>query len=129
MMIYRALVVGLLGAVVLLMASQTSAIVRALEHADRAPAPMVVAAPPLGLDDEGPATIVHISRRLAGDDPADALGLGRREEVTAIDGRPVPAPFGRQLLRARWAQSDAGRWFEVDLRGARARHLVVLVMK
>ena len=96
MMIYRSLVVGLLGAVAMLLTEQGAVLQRVARRGERAAA-AAAAAPAVGVvvdrgerdgGDEAP-TVVHISRRGAGDDPLDVLGLGPAEIPMAIDDRPM----------------------------------------
>jgi hypothetical protein len=135
MMIYRSLVVGLLGAITLLLAEQGTLLERAARPAR--PAPVVAAPPPWrsplpGVDDAGPTLIVHISKRGAGDDPRAALGLTSSERLLAIDDRPVATTIATAALRARWHAARPGSYFELALQGEPpddvARRLLVLVM-
>lgn len=113
MMVYRSIVVGLLGALVLLVAARpraTSVLV----------ATPVVAAPS---DD---AAVVDVSRRAAGDDPMPLLGLRPGERVAAVDG----AAADSIALAGRWAQTFPGEYLDIEVTGggvASARRILVLV--
>ena len=127
MMIYRGLVVGLLGAIALLLAQQSSLLERSARVRVGAVDARAAAPPPAPENDE-PATIVHISRLGTGDDPSDALGLGWREPPIAIDERPI-ADRWREALRARWRDARPGTYFELTLGGEVRRHMLVLVTR
>lgn len=120
-MIYRGLVVGLLGANALLL-SQHGAV---LERIDR---DLVAESAPVGAVEA--VDLVHISRGGAGEDPTDALGVGAREEIAEIDDRVVRGR-GREALIERWDEASPGSYFELRIeepRGA-ARRLLVMVTR
>ena len=119
MMIYRSLVVGLLGAIALLLAQQGHAHDRldrtlAAGCAERADLPER-------------AVTVTISRAGAGEDPTPALGLGEDDVVTAIDDAPVDRGW-RAAVLDRWRASAAGEYFELRVwsPAARSRMLVLV---
>ena len=126
MMIFRSVVVGLLGAIALLLAGQGAALERVAEQSGRAAGREVVIA------DEwrwprAPQVVVHVSWRGAGDDPSDALGLGPLEPPFAIDGALIEGPW-RTAVRDRWRATGPGGWFELWVRGPdRLRRMLVLV--
>ncbi|HUQ04157.1 MAG TPA: hypothetical protein VM261_16775 [Kofleriaceae bacterium] len=109
-MVYRSLVVGLLGALVLLIAAPRREVRVVRESA----AAVEVATP-----DE--ATVVDVSRRAAGADPMPLLGLRPGERIAAVDG----VAGDSITLAARWAQAEPGRYLDVELAGG--RRILVLV--
>ena len=123
-MIYRSLVVGLLGAIALLLAEQGEArneppvVAWPDEAAVQAYLPV----------ESAPVTVVHLSRRAAGRDPAAALGLGGTVRPVDIDGESVECLW-RAALDARWAAAVPGSYFELTVRGGESlRRMLVLVM-
>ena len=133
MMIYRSLVVGLLGAVAMLLTEQGAVLERVARRGERAAAaaeaPAVGVVVERGERDGGDAapTVVHISRRGAGDDPLDVLGLGPAEIPMAIDDRRIAGSW-RDAVRARWRQAPPGSYFELWIRTPDAmRRMLVLV--
>jgi hypothetical protein len=144
MMIYRSLVVGLLGAIALLLAEQGAASDRDRHRRDDAharawaddlaeeeyaaglPGPRAWAAPRAPVAD-APPVVVHISRARAGDDPVTALGLDAADLPVAIDDRPIVGRW-RDAVRARWLELRAGDYLELWLRRAGTlQRMVVLV--
>ena len=126
MMIFRSVVVGLLGAIALLLAGQGAALERlAAQSGPTAGAEVVVA-------DEwrwprAPQVVVHVSWRGAGDDPTDALGLGPLEPPIAVDGALIEGPW-RAAVQDRWRATGPGGWFELWVRGPDSlRRMLVLV--
>ena len=123
MLIYRSFVVGLLGAIALLLAGQGAALDRLAEHSAE---PAAVIAP----DARAVREIVHVSRSGAGEDPSPALGLGAGEVPYAIDDREITG-YWRDAVRDYWAQVRAGHYFTLWLRplgsGTPSRHMLVLV--
>ncbi len=133
MMMYRSLVVGLLGAVAMLLTEQGAVLERVARQGDRAapaveaPAVGAVADRGEGAGGDPPPTVVHISRRGAGDDPLDILGLGPDEIPMAIDDRRIAGSW-RDAVRARWRQASPGSYFELWIRTpATMRRMLVLV--
>jgi hypothetical protein len=117
MMIYRSLVVGLLAAIAMLLAEQGAILERI------AGAPLVAPAD----DGRAAASVVHISWRGAGHDPAPALGLGSADRVVAIDHLATHGS-GRGDLLYRWGQVAPGDQFELWIDGpAGRRRMLVLV--
>jgi hypothetical protein len=117
MMVYRSLVVGLLGAIVLLVAAPRPS-QRPAAHAT----PVEVVAAPSGTD----ATLVDVSRRIAGADPMPLLGLHPGERVAAIDGA---AATGVDLVD-RWVRTFPGEYLDIEVTGGgatSARRILVLV--
>ena len=110
MMLYRSLVLGLLGALILLVA----------RHPAR-PAPG--ASEPTGPR----ATIVDISHDalVAGADVQPALGLAPGERVVAIDDQPVR---DRAAVGSAIESAEHGRFVDLDVRRAgTTRRVLVLV--
>jgi hypothetical protein len=110
MMVYRSLVVGLLGALVLLVAAPRREVRVVRERA----AAVEVTAP-------GDATVVDVSRRAAGVDPMPLLGLRPGERVAAVDG----VAGDSITLAARWAYAAPGQYVDVEIAGG--RRILVLV--
>ncbi len=114
MLLYRSLVLGIVGALVLLQISSPAPRAR--------PRPMVPMAP-------SAPTLVDVSRRAldAGPvDPSPVIGLRPGERIARVDEQPVvdgAAAFGARLRSAR-----AGDFLDLDVRrGAAARRVLVLV--
>jgi hypothetical protein len=117
MMVYRSLVVGLLGAIVLLVAAPRPNPKPAVARET----PVQVVAP-----GEADATLVDVSRRIAGADPMPLLGLHPGERVASIDGA---AADGVELAD-RWARTFPGEYLDIEVTGggiASARRILVLV--
>lgn len=117
MMLYRSLVVGLLGAIAMLVASRPDS---APAAAASVPVPAVAAADPLP-----DATVIDVSRAHAGADPMPLLGLSPGERVIAIDG--VTTDGAR--LAGRWDQAFPGEYLDLGVRGVAGdeRRILVLV--
>jgi hypothetical protein len=116
MMVYRSLVVGLLGAIVLLVAAPRPS-QRPAAHATA----VEIATP-----SDAEATLVDVSRRIAGEDPMPLLGLHPGERVAAVDGA---AATGVDLVD-RWARTFPGEFLDIEVTGggtASARRILVLV--
>ena len=116
MMVYRSLVVGLLGAIVLLVAAP-----RPTQRPAARETPVQVIA-----TSEADATLVDVSRRIAGDDPMPLLGLHPGERVAAVDGT---AANGVDLVD-RWARTFPGEYLDIEVTGggtASTRRILVLV--
>jgi hypothetical protein len=116
MMVYRSLVVGLLGAIVLLVAAPHPNPRSAARET-----PVEVVAP-----SETDATLVDVSRRIAGTDPMPLLGLHPGERVAAVDGL---AANGVDLVD-RWARTFPGEFLDIEVAGGGAssvRRILVLV--
>jgi S1-C subfamily serine protease len=114
MMLYRSLVLGLVGALLMLQVAQNGA--PPLEGEARA------APPPVDLP-----TIVDVSRPAlaAGGDVAPALGLRPGERIAAIDDAPVTDTLAA-VAAIRGAR--AGQYLDLDvMRAGRARRVLVLV--
>lgn len=118
-MVYRSLVVGLLGAIALLVASQPAAATRPQVRDER----VVVA--PRALVPAHDATVVDVSRARAGADLMPLLGLAPGEGVVAVDG----APADGVALAAHWRHSVPGAYLDVGVRSPRGdeRRILVLV--
>jgi len=115
MMMYRALVVGLLGAIALLVALDP----------DSRPRPAAVAVADVAPDDEVPATaVVDVARAHAGADPMPLLGLHPGERVTAVDG-VVTDGVG---LIGRWDQAFPGEYVDVAVRDGAGHERRILVL-
>jgi hypothetical protein len=115
MMVYRSLVVGLLGALVLLVAAPRPRPYATVARAS----PVEVLAP-------GDATVVDVSRRAAGADPMPLLGLHPGERVAAVDGVAADSV----ALAGRWAQSYPGEYLDIEVAGGgttSTRRILVLV--
>ncbi len=112
MMVYRTLVVGLLGAIALLVAERPT-----LERAEATP--VALAAAP------AKAAVVDVSRAIAGADPIPLLGLHPGERVVEIDGVAADAI----ALADRWAQAFPGEYVDigVSLAGGSSRRILVVV--
>lgn len=113
MMVYRSIVVGLLGALVLLVAAPPRA------------TPVLVATP-VAVAPSSEAAVVDVSRRAAGDDPMPLLGLRPGERVAAVDGVAADSV----VLAGRWAQAFPGEYLDIEVAGggtAAARRILVLV--
>lgn len=117
MMVYRSLVVGLLGAIALLVAARPAA--------GPGGAPVVVDARADAAWSAAEATVVDVSRRAAGADPMPLVGLAPGERVVEVDGA---AGDGATLV-ARWADAAPGQFVDVGARtaGGGARRILVLV--
>jgi hypothetical protein len=113
MMVYRTLVVGLLGAIALLVAERPT-----FERAEATP--VVLATAPAS-----EAAVVDVSRAIAGADPIPLLGLHPGERVVEIDGVAADAIE----LAGRWAQAFPGEYVDVgvSLAGGSSRRILVLV--
>jgi hypothetical protein len=112
MMVYRSLVVGLLGAIALLVASRP------------APALVAVETPVEVVAAEAPATVVDVSRAIAGDDPVPLLGLAPGERVIEVDG----AVGDTGALVRRWVSVVPGEYVDVGVAGGGGvRRVLVLV--
>ena len=116
MMVYRSLVVGLLGAIALLVAARPAA---------PGGAPVVADARADAAGTATEATVVDVSRRAAGADPMPLVGLAPGERVVEVDGA---AGDGATLV-ARWAVAAPGQFVDVGARTAAggARRILVLV--
>jgi len=111
MMVYRSLVVGLLGALVLLVA------------APRHTTPVLVATP-VEIAPASDAAVVDVSRRAAGDDPMPLLGLHPGERIAAVDGVAADT----LTFVGRWSQTFPGEYVDVEVTGGTsARRILVLV--
>lgn len=102
MMVYRSLVVGLLGAITMLVASRPGA----------APVPVAVAAVAASAP-VATAAVVDVSRARAGADPMPLLGLVPGERVVEVDG---VAADGAALV-ARWSRVVTGEYVDVAVSG------------
>lgn len=112
MMLYRSLVIGMLGALLLLVAQQ--------ERAGRSF--ISVARPP-----EADATIVDISRDAlsSGADLLPALGLAPGERVVAIDDRPIK---DTDAVSSSIVYADHGQFVDLEVhRPGATRRVLVLV--
>jgi hypothetical protein len=114
MLLYRSLVLGIVGAIIL------------LEVARPTPAPRL--RPLIEMAPVAP-TLVDVSRQaldVAAVDPAPVIGLRPGERIARVDETPVvdgAAAFGARLRSAR-----AGDFLDLDVRrGERARRVLVLV--
>ncbi len=120
-MIYRSVVLGLLGALVLLQAQALT-----VRHTKLRSDAAVMGASPVAPS----PVIVHISQAGAGADPWLALGLAA-PELDTIDGAPVRQRCADHVgvydqLVTRWQRAAPGDFIELGLRDG--RHLVVLVV-
>jgi hypothetical protein len=114
MMVYRSLVVGLLGALVL------------LYTVPRPGAGVRETAAAVEVDPSPEATLVDVSRRAAGADPMPLLGLHPGERVAAIDGVAADG----LALAVRWAYTHPGEYLDIEVTGGgttSARRILVLV--
>jgi hypothetical protein len=114
MMLYRSLVLGMLGAIALLIASPHPG------------APAESAAAAVMVEPEGPpeSAVVDVSRERAGNDVLPVLGLQPGERVLAVDGMPGDA----RLLIASWFDAEPGDFMDLAVRGpAGERRILVLV--
>lgn len=111
-MVYRSIVVGLLGALVLLVAGTQRSTHVVLTT------PVEVAA------QASDTAVVDVSRRAAGHDPIPLLGLHPGERIAAIDGVAADSI----ALVGRWAQAFPGEYVDVEVAGgAGIRRILVLV--
>lgn len=119
-MLYRSLVVGLLGAIALLVASLPAAATRPQVRDARAAVAPRLLSPPVP-----EATVVDVSRARAGADVMPLLGLAPGDRIVTIDG----APADGVLLAAQWQASGPGTYLDVGVRGPRGdeRRILVLV--
>ncbi len=116
MMMYRSLVVGLLGAIALLVATGSH------------PPPDAGAAsadPPAEATADDAARVVDVSRVRAGPDLMPLLGLAPGERVVSLDGN---AADGLALATA-WSHTASGGYLDVGVRGGAGdeRRILVLV--
>lgn len=125
-MVYRSLVVGLLGALVLLVAAPTvvpqrsAATPQGLTQVGRD----VFVVGDRSIDDRDLVTVVDVSRRAAGNDPVPLLGLHPGERIAAVDGVAADTV----TFVGRWAQAFPGDYVDVEVTGGtRARRILVLV--
>ncbi len=111
MMFYRSLVVGLLGAIALLVAG-------------RPPAPPAAAATPVEVAAPD-AAVIDVSRSIAGADPLPFLGLRPGERVVEIDGVATSGV----ALAGRWDQTFPGEYLDIVATGSSGavRRILVLV--
>jgi hypothetical protein len=115
MMVYRSIVVGLLGALVLLVAVPNVRDTR-----------VIVATPVEVAATSSDAAVVDVSRRVAGHDPIPLLGLHPGERIAAIDGMAGDSV----TLVGRWAQVFPGEYVDVEVTGgggAGVRRVLILV--
>ncbi|HVV85866.1 MAG TPA: hypothetical protein VHE35_22560 [Kofleriaceae bacterium] len=139
MMIYRTLVVGLLGAIVLFLAQETTMLGRLdrgrVGRAGPRPALVDHRAPPFALaaalrpaepavDD--PPILVHASRA-AGVDPLAILGLDAAHRPIAIDDRAIEGAWP-DAIRARWDGARAGSYFELRVVDAEGQHRMLVLV-
>jgi hypothetical protein len=112
MMVYRSIVVGLLAALVLLVAGA-----QRRTH-------VLVATPVDVTTASNDAAVVDVSWRAAGADPMPLLGLHPGERVAAVDGVAADSV----ALAGRWAQAFPGQYLDVEVTGrTSARRILVLV--
>ena len=117
MLLYRSLVLGLVGSLVMLEAARSAMPPIETEAHATAPADAAADAP----------TIVDVSRPAlgAGADVAPALGLRPGERIAAIDDAPI-TDVGAAVSAIRGAR--AGQFLDLDVaRAGRARRVLVLV--
>lgn len=113
-MMYRALVVGLLGAIAMLVASPSAPSSTA-----------AAAAVPVAVDDTALTAVVDVARAHAGADPMPLLGLHPGERVIAVDGVAADSVG----LVGRWNQAFPGEYVDVGVRDGAGveRRILVLV--
>jgi hypothetical protein len=116
MMMYRSLVVGLLGAIALLVATGPGS------------APDVVAPPAAAASFEAPrndASVVDVSYGRAGLDLMPLLGLAPGERIASLDG----APADSAALTIQWYAARPGGYLDVGVldAGGDERRILVLV--
>ena len=127
MLVYRGVMLGLVSALVFLMVNVLARGVVAPRRSPHdhhlvhqrasCPTPTPV---PLGAT----ASVVDVSRSVAGDDPIPLLGLHPYERVLEVDG--VAADTGD--LIARWRQATPGGYLDVSLAsGGDQRRILILI--
>ena len=115
MMIYRGLVVGLLGAIAMLIASRPVAL----------PAPRAVVQDHAWAPADPPAADTIVDARRGSRDALGLVGLGARERIVAIDDRACAACDDE--LERRWAATDAQGYLDVTVASPRGPRRVLLL--
>lgn len=115
-MLYRSLVLGMLGAIALLVASPSSP--------PEAAAPVTVEAPPSAYGIGASLSVVDVSRQRSRDELLPLLGLMPGERIVAIGGIKATSTD----VMNRWQFTTAGSYLDLAVRGDDGEHRRILVI-
>lgn len=118
MFLYRSLTIGLLGAVIVLLAQRPAAAIR--HPAREVPAVAVPAVPALA--------VVDVAPELAPDEIARLVTLAPGERITAIDDDPVTNPIDAALALVMHCARPRHAFVDVALAGGAAGERRVLLL-